>query len=105
MDGNRALSVGAAFTVWTLGPSKDSHGTDPVGSSDDERRQHDMLNRFATLAACMLVPLGTAPLRSGGTIFFRLLRWCRPGDAVPSPGRAGTRRTCAVRPSRPLEDA
>ena len=34
-----------------------------MGDSDEERRQHDMLNRFATLAAvCMLVPVGTAPL-------------------------------------------
>src|SRR5271166_4104916 len=38
------------------------HGQIPW-DSDDERRQRDMLNRFATLAAvCLLVPVGTAPL-------------------------------------------
>src|ERR1700759_2895581 len=60
--GRRARVVGATFTVWTLSPLKIPQDRSR-GESNEERRQHDMLNRFATLAAvCMLVPVGTAPV-------------------------------------------
>ena len=55
-----------------------------MGNSDEERHQHDMLNRFATLAACMLVPVGTAPLALADD---PPPPWCRP--ATPPQGRAG----------------
>src|SRR6476620_2486607 len=62
VDGNRVPGVSTVFTVWTLGPLKISQYRSR-GEFRTERRQHDMFIRFATLAAaCMLVPVGTAPL-------------------------------------------